>query len=73
MCDLALMNAIDKLHLDFLFMGSRVLCRTFVDQGYQVGRLHVRSLMPKMGIASLAPQPCPRRRNPQHQVFPCLL
>jgi putative transposase len=71
--DLALMNAIDKLHLDFPFMGSRQLCRALVRQGHQVGRLHVRSLMRKMGISALAPQPGTSQRNPQHKVFPYLL
>ena len=71
--DLALMNAIDKLHLDFPFMGSRQLCRALLRQGYQVGRLHVRSLMRKMGISALAPQPGTSQRNPQHKVFPYLL
>jgi putative transposase len=71
--DLALMNAIDRVHLDFPFMGSRQLCRALVRQGYQVGRLHVRSLMRKMGISALAPQPGTSQRNPQHKVFPYLL
>ena len=68
--DLALMNAIDKLHLDFPFMGSRQLQRALLRQGHQVGRLHVRSLMRKMGISALAPQPGTSQRNPQHKVFP---
>jgi putative transposase len=71
--DLALMNAIDKLHLDFPFMGSRQLQRALLRQGHQVGRLHVRSLMRKMGISALAPQPGTSQRNPQHKVFPYLL
>ena len=71
--DLALMNAMDQLHLDFPFMGSRQLCRALLKQGHQVGRLHVRSLMRKMGICALAPQPGTSQRNPQHKVFPYLL
>ena len=71
--DLALMNAIDKLHLDFPFMGSRQLRRALRAQGYAVGRLHVRTLMRKMGISALAPQPGTSQRNPQHKVFPYLL
>lgn len=71
--DLALMNAIDKLHLEFPFMGSRQLRRALLRQGHQVGRLHVRSLMRKMGISALAPQPGTSQRNPQHKVFPYLL
>jgi putative transposase len=71
--DLALMNAIDKLHLDFPFMGSRQLRRALRAQGYEVGRLHVRTLMRKMGISALAPQPGTSQRNLQHKVFPYLL
>ena len=71
--DLALMNAIDKLHLDFPFMGARQLRRELLKQGHIVGRLHVRSLMRKMGISALAPQPGTSQRNPQHKVFPYLL
>lgn len=71
--DLAIMDAIDRLHLDFPFMGSRQLGRALVRQGHNVGRLHVRSLMRKMGISALAPQPGTSCRNPQHKVFPYLL
>ena len=71
--DLAIMNAMDKLHLDFPFMGSRQLRRELLKQGHQVGRLHVRSLMRKMGISALAPQPGTSQRSPQHKVFPYLL
>jgi putative transposase len=71
--DLALINAIYQLHLDFPFMGSRQLCRALVREGHQVGRLHVRSLMRTMGFSALAPQLGTSQRNPQHKVFPCLL
>jgi putative transposase len=71
--DLALMNAIDKLHLDFPFMGARQLRRELIKQDHAVGRLHVRSLMLKMGISALAPQPGSSQRNPQHKIFPYLL
>ena len=71
--DLAIMNAIDRLHLDFPFMGSRQLGRALHAQSHDVGRLHVRTLMRKMGISALAPQPGTSQRNPQHKVFPYLL
>ena len=67
------MNAMDKLHLDFPFMGSRQSRLALLKQGYKVGMLHVRSLMRKMGICALAPQPGTSQRNPQHKVFPYLL
>lgn len=71
--DLALMRAIDELHLEFPFMGSRQLCRQLLKLGHKVGRLHVRTLMKTMGIAALAPQPGTSQRNPQHKVYPYLL
>ena len=46
--DLRIMHAMDRLHLDFPFMGSRQLCRALRRQGYQVGRLHVRTLKHKV-------------------------
>lgn len=71
--DLAIMNVIDKLHLDFPFMGARQLRRELLKLNHEVGRLHVRTLMRKMGISALAPQPGTSQRNPQHKVFPYLL
>ena len=68
--DLAVMNAIDRLHLDYPFMGSTQLCRQLRVQGLQVGRLHVRTLMRKIGNSAVAPQPGTSQRNPQHKVFP---
>ena len=71
--DLQIMHAMDRLHLDFPFMGSRQLCRALRRQGYQVGRLHVRTLMVKMGIQALVPQPGTSKRILKHKVFPYLL
>ncbi len=71
--DLRIMHAMDRLHLDFPFMGSRQLTRALRQQGFRVGRLHVRTLMIKMGISAIASQPGTSKRNPQHKVFPYLL
>ena len=71
--DLVLMDAIDRLHLDFPFMGSRQLRSALRRQGHDAGRLRIRTLMRKMGLSALAPQPGTSCRNPQHKVFPYLL
>lgn len=63
---LALMRRIDEIHLEHSFMGSRQIVRMLRREGQKVGRLHVRTLMHKMGIHALAPQP-------GHKVFPYLL
>ena len=48
--DLALMRAIDELHLEFPFMGARQLSRHLLSKrGLKAGRLHVRTLMTQMG------------------------
>ena len=62
--DLALIRQIDQLHLEHPFMGQRMLVRQLKRQGVQVGRLHVRTLMQRMGICALAPQPVTSRPAP---------
>ena len=47
--DLALMRRIDELHLDYPFAGSWMLQTFLVREGYDVGRLHVATLMKRMG------------------------
>jgi putative transposase len=44
--DLAIMNAIDKLHLDFPFMGSRQLGRALRAQGVELQRKVSHYLQP---------------------------
>ena len=55
--DLALMRRIDELHLDFPFAGSRMLHGLLKAEGHEVGRLHVSTLMKKMGIEALYRRP----------------
>ena len=71
--DLTLMRLIDELHLKYPFMGARQLSRELAKLGQKAGRLHVRTLMKRMGIEALAPQPGTSERNPQHKVDPYLL
>ncbi len=71
--DLVLMGQIDRLHLEHPFMGQRMLVRQLARQGVQVGRLHVRTLMQRMGICAMAPQPGTSRPGPGHKIYPYLL
>lgn len=71
--DLALMRRIDELHLEHPFMGARMLCRMLLREGIRVGRRHVGTLMQRMGIEALCPQPGSSQRNPQHKIYPYLL
>jgi putative transposase len=71
--DLVLMRCIDELHLECPFMGARQLRDQLQRQGFPIGRRHVTTLMRRMGIAALAPQPGSSRRAPGHKVYPYLL
>ena len=71
--DLALMRRIDELHLDHPFAGSRMLKRLLQDEGFDVGRTHVRTLMRRMGIEAIYRRPRTSRPHPGHRVFPYLL
>ena len=71
--DLALMRLIDQLHLEHPFMGARFLRRMLMRQGIRVGRRHLGTLMDRMGIHALCPQPGTSKRHPQHKVYPYLL
>jgi putative transposase len=67
------MRRLDELHLEYPFMGARMLRRQLQSEGLQVGRRHVRTLMLRMGMEALCPQPGTSKRHPNHQIYPYLL
>ena len=71
--DVALMHQLDRLHLDHPYMGARMLRDQLARLGIRAGRRHIKTLMVRMGIAALCPQPGTSKRNPQHKVYPYLL
>ena len=71
--DQALMQRIDRLHLESPFAGARMLRDMLNLEGLKVGRRHVRTLMRKMGIDALYQKPRTTKRHPQHRVYPYLL
>ena len=71
--DLALMRRIDELHLDHPFAGSRMLQRILKAEGHEEGRLHLSTLMKKMGIEALYCRPKTSKPAPGHKVYPYLL
>lgn len=71
--DLALMRRIDELHLEYPFAGSRMLQGFVVREGYNTGRLHVATLMKRMGIEALYRRPNTSKPAPGHTIFPYLL
>ena len=70
---LARMRRLDELHLEYPFMGSRMLRDQLRAAGDVVGRSHVRTLMRRMGIHALYQRPRTNRRHPAHPVYPYLL
>jgi putative transposase len=73
LADLALMRRIDELHLEHPFMGARMLRDQLARQGIHAGRRHIRTLMLRMGIEALAPQPGTSKAAPGNKVYPYLL
>jgi putative transposase len=67
------MRRIDELHLDYPFTGSRMLQALLKRDGYEVGRLHVATLMKTMGIEAIYRRPNTSKPAPGHKAFPYLL
>jgi putative transposase len=71
--DLAIMRRMDELHLEFPFAGSRMLRDLLNQEGTQIGRRHVATLMKRMGIEALYRKPNTSKPAPGHKVYPYLL
>ena len=70
--DLALMRRMDELHLEYPFAGSRMLRGLLGQEGHDVGRLHVATLMKRMGIEALYRRPNTSKPAPGHKIYPYL-
>lgn len=71
--DLKLMRRIDQLHLDYPFAGSRMLQGLLLGEEHKVGRLHVSTLMKRMGIEAIYRRPNTSKPAPGHKIYPYLL
>jgi putative transposase len=67
------MRRIDELHLAYPFAGSRMLRDLLKAEGIRAGRLHVATLMKKMGIEALYRRLRTTKPTPGHKVYPYLL
>ena len=67
------MNRIDKLHPAHPFAGARMLRDMLRLEGFDAGRVHVSTLMRKMGVEALYRKPGTTLRHPAHRIYPCLL
>jgi putative transposase len=71
--DLWLMRRIDELHLNYPFAGSRMLRGLLWQQGLEVGRRHIKTLMKRMGIEAIYRKPNTSKPAPGHRIYPYLL
>lgn len=71
--DLKLMRRMDELHLDYPFAGSRMLQKFLKREGFEIGRLHVRTLMKRMGLTALYRKPRTTKPGDGHKIYPYLL
>jgi putative transposase len=71
--DRELMRVIDEIHLEEPCLGSRGMKGALRMRGHAVGRIHVRTLMRKMGIEAIYKKPRLSKPHPGHTVYPYLL
>jgi len=67
------MRRIDELHLDYPFAGSRILQGLLRGERLETGRLHIATLMKKMGIEAIYCRPNTSKPAPGHKIYPYLL
>jgi putative transposase len=71
--DLALMERLDRWHLDYPFLGSRKLATLVSSPGEAVNRKRVQRLMRVMGLECLFPRPKCTVTSRCHKKYPYLL
>ena len=71
--DLSLMRRIDELHLLHPYYGARRLAKQLRREGVPVGRLHVSTLMRRMGIQALYRRPRTSLPGRAASIYPYLL
>ena len=71
--ELDLMLAIDKIHLELPFYGTRKIKLELNNRGFSVGRGRVRRLMLKMGLEAIYRKPRTSIPKPGNHIYPYLL
>jgi putative transposase len=71
--ELAIMAAMDEIHMKRPFYGIRNIRGELCDRGFTVGRQHVATLMRTMGIEAIAPKRKTSAPHPGHKLYPYLL
>ena len=71
--DVKLMRLIDEIHLEEPHLGSRGMKGALRMRGYTTGRIHVRTLMRKVGIEAIYRKPHLSKPHQGHSIYPYLL
>lgn len=72
--DLDIMALLDKKYTDRPYYGVRRMTVYLVkDEGYDIGKDYVRTLLRRMGIMALFPTRNLSKPNPAHKIYPYLL
>jgi putative transposase len=71
--DLSIMRRLDELHLEYPFMGNRMLRDMLHREGIAIGRRHVATLMKRMGLEAVYRRPNTSKPAPGHKIYPYLL
>lgn len=71
--DLAVMAAMDDIHMELPFYGIRRIRGELAGRGFTVGRQHVATLMRTMGIEAIHPKRRLSVPHPGHKIYPYLL
>jgi len=71
--DLKIMRRMDELHLELPFAGSRMLRDLLRQEGIEIGRQHVATLMKRMAIEAIYRRPNTSKPAPGHKIYPYLL
>jgi putative transposase len=68
--NLTLMHRLHVLHLEYPFIGARMLRDQLACEDIHAGRRHILTLMQRMGIKALAPQPGTSKAAPGNKIYP---
>jgi putative transposase len=71
--DRQLMRMIDEVHLELPYLGLRGMKNELTSRGYTSGRIHIRTLMRRMGIEAIYKKPRLSKPHPGHRIYPYLL
>jgi putative transposase len=71
--DRTLMHRLDEQYTKTPFYGVRKMTLALRDQGYAVGKDHVRTLLRTMGLVAVFPKPNLSKPHPENRIYPYLL